>query len=385
MRFLMQRPLPDELLSSAWIRTCRATGLAIGRLTESILGRKTAPGFFQAGDLAMLAPFMGLSPRELLQNHSTLPYALAFYTPIPHATALAAAGSSGTDAFGLGAVTQSVSDRVRYRRWCSTCAALDRKNHGLSYWRRSHNLPGVLVCTVHQRPLRESTLPTAGRTSWDYGLPGDGNHDRRNLATPHAPLALLTLAQLSTRLLQLDFTQCRPREPDWYRQQLVARGLLTSGRDVHATKLAQWAAKVLGPTVHRVGLRTNEENLAWLALMVRPCVGIPFPPLKHLLFETALRLHMPTDAERVDYVPTGMRPHYAAEHDCDAAKSLGELVDASLAAGTRLGVKEALCSIGFWEPYRHDRQRFPKVDAAVRRLRRSGIASRRLKRRTAHD
>lgn len=41
-------------------------------------------------------------------------------------------------------------------RLCRDCVAEDLSYWGISYWRRSHQLPGVTWCTKHQRPLSES-------------------------------------------------------------------------------------------------------------------------------------------------------------------------------------------------------------------------------------
>ena len=44
-------------------------------------------------------------------------------------------------------------------RWCPRCYAEALKLHGEAYWRRAHQLPGVLVCPSHGIPLRNACLP----------------------------------------------------------------------------------------------------------------------------------------------------------------------------------------------------------------------------------
>jgi len=48
--------------------------------------------------------------------------------------------------------------------------------------------------------------------------------------------------------------------------------------------------------------------------------------------------------------------------------------------GERVGVTEALSEIGCWESYRHARDRFPLVVRELKRLQRSGLSLRRVKR-----
>lgn len=44
-------------------------------------------------------------------------------------------------------------------RWCSACILRDIEEYGLAYWHRTHQLPGVVVCAHHGRPLNEAHIP----------------------------------------------------------------------------------------------------------------------------------------------------------------------------------------------------------------------------------
>ncbi|MFT3689819.1 TniQ family protein [Paenirhodobacter sp.] len=46
-------------------------------------------------------------------------------------------------------------------RWCPRCHAAAMRQHSESFWRRAHQLPGVLVCPSHGLPLRNARLPEA--------------------------------------------------------------------------------------------------------------------------------------------------------------------------------------------------------------------------------
>ena len=46
--------------------------------------------------------------------------------------------------------------RVTKLRFCGTCLSQMRDKYGEAYWRRDHQLPGVLVCPDHARLLQES-------------------------------------------------------------------------------------------------------------------------------------------------------------------------------------------------------------------------------------
>lgn len=408
MRYLLQRPLPDELLSSVWLRTARRAGLPIGTVARALTGgRKWAPSFFHAGHLADLAPLLGMTPVELLWKQTVFPYASAFFEPEVFEKALASVFSIGHAAAGMGAVTQGVSDYVHFRQFCQVCAREDRKRWGESYWHRSHNLPGVLLCLTHDRVLRETDLPTAGTRSWSYVLPHEvvGRrvlHDRPStfdVELARRSIAALKRAQAGPGGVQASTQVGRP--PSWYRDALRALSLLAPHRQVSMQHLIEWAKGLITGNVTRLGFTEKDADLLWLGLMVRPRVGIPFVPLKHLLFETVLALAKtagqvrlapatvaaafavqtsevvgPLDLNHAPSGPRGPANNQVAERDRRYAAAVTAIVQGYLKRGERVRVCDALTEAGCWSEFRHARTKFPKVRAVVLRLRRSPVATR---------
>jgi hypothetical protein len=375
----MQRPLPDEFVSSAWSRSCRAANLPISRLTQAVLQRKHAPGFFQAGHLQQLADIFGLPLRHLVQNHTVLPYAVAFYREKPHAAAISIVGRSGVDARALGAVTQTVSDAVAWRRFCPECAKSDYVNHGLSYWHRSHNLPGVVVCTAHSRPLLTTTLAARGRRTWTNLLP----HEVQE-STPAAPkltTVLGDIAQWSCLVLERDYTTRLESAPERYRARLVESGALSASRDVSSSKLVAWVADELHEELPWLLPTARDRSLEWLPLIFRPGQNIDMAAIKHVLATKVIEMARKLPKGSLDFSPAGLTARTVAGKDVAAAKRLQELATARSEAGLKLGVQEALEQIGIWAQYRHDRRRYQALDKAVRQLRRSPVAARRARRR----
>ncbi len=418
MRYIVQRPLPDELLSSVWLRTARRSGLPIGTVARALTsGRKWSPSFFNAGHVEDLAPWMGMAPVDLLWRHTVFPYATAFFEPAVFESALAAALSTGHAAVGMGAVTQSVSDHVLFRRFCPVCAREDRKRWGESYWHRAHNLPGVLLCLGHGCSLRETDLRTSGTRSWTYALP----HELRQASTPlkvradrervrafNAEMARLSVAVLERHLVGTygaNSVPPMPREPDWYREALVTQGLLSPNRLVNVQQLAAWAAGIVGGKATRLGFNEKDADLKWLGLMVRPKVGIPFVPLKHLVFKAVLALQVKAelmaathrrqatgrreagfaasnDAAKprvLDHVPTGLSGPTAQQtalRDKQFAAAVDAVVRSYVKRGMKVRVQDALTEAGCWSAFRHAPTAFPRVQAQVKNLRLSDVSVR---------
>lgn len=375
LRCLVRRPLDDELTSSAWVRTCRRVGLPIAAVTKAILGKKWYPGFFQGGYLRDTAACTLTTPDLLLDYHTVFPYSTAFYRSETVEAARAAALAVGVEARGVGAVTQSVSDLVPRRRWCPMCAADDFEAWGESFWRRTHNLPGVLVCLTHSRPLRQSALPTYGKGCWTTLLPHECGEGQ---AVAPRPTAFLSeVARQSISLLRPEH---RDGSTGWYRRRLCMLGLVSPARDVNASSLTGWVKGLAGRDLPLLGFRGRDVELSWLSLMVRPGVDVPFIPLKHVVLRAAMKLSTGRTAGALDHVPTGPRPHVHLQDEAYANR-LRELIADRVRAGRLVGVTEALTELGCWASFRHGRERFPLLSHEVGLLRSSRSALRRLHRR----
>jgi len=344
MRYLLQRPFPDELLGSVWIRTARRTGLPIRSVARALTnGRKWAPGFFTAGHLVELACVLGMEPLDLLWEHTVFPYATAFHAPEIFESAVAAAVSTGAAAIGMGAVTQSASDQVRFRRYCTRCAREERVAWGESYWHRSHNLPGVLMCLKHGNALRQTEVPS-GTRAWSSELPHELGGRRVSEMRPDA--FETELARRSVELLQRPQRQPIAWEPQMYRAALVDRGLLSPDRQLRASLLADWLREAAGGRLGRFGFNAKDEKLTWPALMTRPRTGIPFVPLKHLVFQTALALQPKLAEPVLDHAPLGPSGRPREQLDKQFAAAVRAVVREYIRQGERVRVCDALSEAG---------------------------------------
>ena len=264
-------------------------------------------------------------------------------------------------------VVQGVSDYVRFRRFCSACARSDLARWGESYWHVAHNLPGVLICTVHRRRLQVTTLPTAGPRSWSYALPHEvyGQSALGRTATGYQR----ELANRSVSRICCPSASEPTHTPEWYRCALEERGLVPPGRAVSGNALVQWFSHAVGSNTSALGLPQKEADLKWVTLMNRPAINIPFTPLKHLMLETALAMEHSSDAGMLTHKPAGMSKRPTAERDEQCATSLLALMSDRKNLAKSLRLSELLAEIGCWSQYRHGRARYPLVSAAIKALR----------------
>lgn len=377
MLHLMPRPNKDELVSSLWVRAAQHMMLPIGVLTRELTGRKWSPGFFQAGHLVQLGVAIGMEPQVLMRGHTVLSYATAYMSAQSRAAVERKALATGLTARSLGAVTQNVSDFVPHRRWCAHCLEYELKSTGETFWHRSHNLPGVLVCDKHATPLWESGLTCRKSSVWQ-GLMPHQITDGRKLALPDsATPVLLRIARKSVDALRAPASE-ETLSPMWYRGQIFELGLVSPRREVSSAALKSLIEARTSPQLLvLMGFNANDVRLEWAALMVRPCVGIPFAPLKHILLRTVLETLETSDVCRLDHVPTGLTKRPRDVQDMHYAPIVGAIVDTLLSEGRTARVCDVLEQAGCWHLYRHERDSYPRISNAVIALRTSAASARR--------
>jgi len=159
---LFPDPFPDELLYSALARYQDMMGIAAGRsVHRTFFQAKTGRAVFDLPGridalLSSLPAGHEYTPKRILYEHTQLPYYVPFLPPERAARAERAMrtgeGSTIHGRLGLRSSRVSLSQPFRF---CPDCAAQDRDVHGVSYWHRIHQLPGIWVCATHGTILRE--------------------------------------------------------------------------------------------------------------------------------------------------------------------------------------------------------------------------------------
>ncbi|BCK86783.1 hypothetical protein MIZ01_0549 [Sideroxyarcus emersonii] len=96
------------------------------------------------------------TPEIIVRDATIIPYYTQFRDPSVAANVLdqVRRNSIGGLARDIG-MTRSASTAHPPRRSCNECVLADEDKYGFAYWRRDHQLPGVLVCQTHGKPLLE--------------------------------------------------------------------------------------------------------------------------------------------------------------------------------------------------------------------------------------
>lgn len=110
------------------------------------------------------AAWTDLTKDVLLATHTAAPYHMAFLGPEERtglkSVMLDPAPPTPVAFLGLGAAKVTTPTALRY---CPACVKADRARNDLAYWRRIHQLPGVVVCPLHGSTLVDSSILRATR------------------------------------------------------------------------------------------------------------------------------------------------------------------------------------------------------------------------------
>ena len=137
--------LPDEVHIGYWGRFNRWNGLTKEADAIELLAARAAlekPASDDPGLIELLSFASSMSIREFVRLHTQQPYrrSIVSYKPdLVHG-----------DERDTSMVRYSANRFVRRAAYfCATCVDADLVLHGTSYWRRSHQLPGMYVCPSH--------------------------------------------------------------------------------------------------------------------------------------------------------------------------------------------------------------------------------------------
>lgn len=292
---------PDELLYSViarWLLHQGAVGMT--QPLEHVFGRRLAsasvdlPGWI--GHLASALPAArGLSADALINQSTLFPYYTA-YVPEPLRKACRQAMCSGATSgwhMRLGIAAFRVK-QVRRLRFCSLCLQEMKARYGEFYWKRCHQLPGIVVCPEHGCALQVSHLQPNVRGRFEYvaATYRECSSDCPRVEIPTGK-ALARLWEVARRSASLLTDPGNPRDlATWtahYRLEMARSGLAWSPQRMRQAELLVLFHEFYGEAMDYLsaeceGLELSEK---WLPSMVRKHRKVAHP-LQHIMLEAFL-------------------------------------------------------------------------------------------------
>lgn len=230
-----------------------------------------------------------LSKSDLVQQHTLFPIYSPFLPP-DRAQALAAFMRSTPEGPEVLPMPRSINRNPDGGlRVCPRCLREDLKQTGEPWWRRAHNVPGILVCAKHRVFLVSTRIAaTSAEATGTYLLPPSASGDVEELCpNDRAHSDMLLLAQHAQWLL--DQSDWRVEPGTWvraYRSKLAGLGYREGVQGNNFRKAAREFEKRF-PTdlLSRIGLPTHiahhVDDWFWRLITYENQIH---PPLRHLLF-----------------------------------------------------------------------------------------------------
>lgn len=142
-------PLPDELDRGYLGRIGRINGVLDEKqcvaLMASWAGLDGRSGK-EVPRVELLRQVAGMTIEAFVCLHTTLPFRrgiTSYRADLPH----------GDESSRSILWTSAIRTARPGAYFCPECVAADQDFHGVSYWRREHQIPGVIVCGKHRTPL----------------------------------------------------------------------------------------------------------------------------------------------------------------------------------------------------------------------------------------
>lgn len=146
-------PNPDEWLQGYIGRITRMNNMTRKCLSRELHANASSSGrpWTQRNWVFPLAETLGKSVADMMTAHTLEPFLRALYTPLPR-------GNMPFTDYDFRAIAYAVAAATNGQpSMCASCVQEDIDFWGFSYWRRSHQTPGVRWCMKHQCELIQST------------------------------------------------------------------------------------------------------------------------------------------------------------------------------------------------------------------------------------
>lgn len=302
--------------------------------------------------------FMKHTTDEWIVDHTFFRYYTTFALPnVRQKVKEVMAESADTDKTAMHMLTGVMASAVKeneYFCYCPLCVTEDIETLGETYWRLSHQLPGVLICNKHQislcnsqvpfRPINRHELVAATRENCP-SIVSIQTYDKKTMEH------LYHLALETERLVSKEFEFDLEMLQRAYRNLLQRKGLTTAKGRVHQGMLAEQFRAFYGDECLQFlqSAVDFDSDSCWLKAITRKHRKA-FHPIRHLLFIRFLgeSLEMIMSYSSEVYEPFGSAPYpclnRAADHFLKPV--IGE-VEISVCTDTRRLVGTFTCSCGF--------------------------------------
>ncbi|MBP2316734.1 TnsD family Tn7-like transposition protein [Azospirillum soli] len=285
---------PDELLHSVVARYHRHTGADSPKLTMGELfgDRSVRLTPFLVGRLRDLArrlpPDRRLTPTRLAMTATFYPYCVAYEPPpVRQAMLDAMTERSAERRFATWDIAANPLHFSTVLRCCRLCAAEATERYGEPYWRRAHQLPGVLVCPDHGVPLTVVFNAPTTTAEHQHLVTAPKVADLGDIPRPAWTVdgsCFALLQEIARRSRQLLDAPPPASSAEVRLSALAELGLTDGPKRLNFRRLCEAYVTFARPLQ---SVLKEAQSTGWLSSLINPH-GPPVHPLHHILFDLLL-------------------------------------------------------------------------------------------------
>jgi Tn7-like transposition protein D/TniQ len=308
-------PYPDELLYSVFARYHVLAGnLSPKMTTEELFGKRTVRSVWDLPAnlnvlLNQLGPYWDAD--KVINNHTMYPYYSSFLLPKQgkqvKMSMLESNGSTIHTRIGVAAS----SVKIKTNLWiCSKCIERDIETYGETYWRRTHQAPGVFICPQHEIILEETIVSVKALNQHEF-IMATPNVERVKIDGVHnKDFQILKEIAKATESL-LNSTHRQPSNGSIrskYLELLKKKGLASINGTVKRDRVYQSFGTRFSPQcldLLQSPIEFKESN--WLTMIFQKHRK-SFHPLRHLLVMIFLQTELSHLFDKKEYLPFGTGP-----------------------------------------------------------------------------
>lgn len=296
---LFPTPYPDELIYSVIARYHVRSGNTSSKGTlREIFGSATVTAVMDMPSnidtlVGKIPEFMNITADDLILNHTLFPYYAAFLPEKIAKTILTSMkGDFGGNIHTRTGIMASTVQLSKYIRFCPECCKYDLQKYGEYYWHRLHQIPGVLICPIHNTVVKDSDVWVHQFNKHEFIAADELNCKSGYHFLEYRNTEVCMYLEITKDILWLmnNFEAIRQYEEknNGFREQYLSllknKGLATVNGSVYQDELTKDFKKFYGEkvlTALQSDVNYDFEN-NWLASIVRNHRKA-FHPLRHLL------------------------------------------------------------------------------------------------------
>ena len=284
----------DELLYSVLSRYKRMCGMQSRRaFLKDVYGEsKMLTSIFLSQYLERfrenLPPHSKITVDELIWNHTMFPFYTAFLSKERsdsiHSMMSNGCGKNIENLVGFSGGKVKPYNRLRY---CPRCCSEDMDKFGESFWRRLHQIPGVLYCLKHETLLKSTIVPSTEKYADYWCADGDVCNADVEDDTYDERFLELNRAYIQNTMFLMDGDYQKKELPDTvdsYVDLLREKGLASRNGTIYMKEFMDKFLRFY--PFHYLSLMQSDLDLNgqtnWLRTFVRHN-GKNRSPLRHLL------------------------------------------------------------------------------------------------------